>query len=144
MFGCVGSARRQPFHLNPCVCQVDSTAGARQFECLFELRNDIGRIFADGINQDREGVAQAFDPSSIKNRCVAKGRQSGSQSHQVAHEVPAVHRRDIERDERQSRLGVVPVIEVASMALQRFHCPECVRRAHDESSGRHVTEVVRR
>ena len=62
----------------------------------------------------------------------------------MGREVAAVHRRNVGRNERRKRLRVVPVIEVATIPLQRLHRAQCVRRAQNELSGRKIPKVMRR
>ena len=47
------------------------------------------------------------------------------------------------REQRLQRLRVIPVVEVAPVPIQGFHCSQCILRALDELSGRKVAEVVR-
>ena len=74
---------------------------------------------------------------------IGKREQSRPQCQQMAREVSAVHRRNVERWQRLQRLRVVPVVEVTLVPFQGCHRVECIRRALDELSGRNVAEVVR-
>ena len=73
---------------------------------------------------------------------IGKSEQTRPQCQQMACEVPAVHRRNVEGRQWFQRLRVVPVVEVALVSFQAFHGVECLRRAFDELSGRNVAEVV--
>ena len=108
------------------------------------MRYGSRRLFADGVDQYGERVAHALEPSPIEDGGVAERREPGSQGQQMAREVATVHRRDIARGKRQLRLGVVPVIEMPPMPLQRFHAAQRIRRALDQLSGRQIAEVMRR
>ena len=57
--------------------------------------------------------------------------------------VAAVDHRDIDRQQRLQILGVVPIIEMALMSLQRRHGTQRVAGALEQLAGRYVAEVVR-
>ena len=133
--------------MSPRVGQRDRPGSGRRLESgfeLLELANGCRLSLADGVDQNRERVAHALEPPPVEDRVVDKRREPRTQGQQMACEVPTVHGRNIARSERQSRLGVVPVVEVPAMPLQRFHSAQCIRRARDELSGREITEVMRR
>ncbi len=59
-------------------------------------------------------------------------------------QVAAVHCRNVHRMQGLQGMCVVPVIEVPLEFCQARHCPQGIRRALDEGTGRKVTEVVGR
>src|SRR3990170_6391354 len=60
----------------------------------------------------------------------------------MSSKIPTVHRRNVGGEQWFQRLRVVPVVEVAPVPFQSFHCVECIRRAFDELSCRNVAKVV--
>ena len=74
---------------------------------------------------------------------IGKSEQTRPQCQQMACEVPAVHRRNVEGQQWFQRLRIIPVVEVALVSFQGFHGVECLRRTFDELSGRKVAEVIR-
>ena len=70
--------------------------------------------------------------------------QARLQCHQMAGQVAAVDRRHVDRMQRLQALGVIPVVEMAMMALQLAHRAQGVGSARDELAGADVTEVVGR
>jgi len=73
---------------------------------------------------------------------IRKFEQALPQRQKVAREVSAVHRRDVERQQRFQGLRVVPVVEMTSMSRQGLHRAQRILRALDELPRRKVSEVV--
>ena len=74
--------------------------------------------------RESEGVAEPFEPSRSQDLVIGKREQTRPQRQQMAREISAVHRRDVERRQRFQGLGVVPVVEVAPVPFQGFHGAE--------------------
>ena len=62
----------------------------------------------------------------------------------MAGQVAAIDRRHIERWQRQQGLGVIPVVEMATVLLQAGHRGQRLRRALEQPPGREIAEVVGR
>ena len=135
--------RGKQLDLYPRSGEAGRTANDGRFKCLLELRNDR-QIVSSVVEQKREGIAYAIEPSRAEDRSVRQRSEARPQGQQMGREVAAVHRRNIGRNEWRQRLRVVPVIEVAPIPLQRFHRAQCVRRAQNELSGRKIPKVMRR
>ena len=102
-----------------------------------------GSSVRENPNETHECIVEAVKQSLSQDLLIGKCEQTRPQCQQMSREVPAVHRRNVERCQRFQRLRVVSVVEVASVPFQGFHRAECIRRALDELSGRDVAEVVR-
>ena len=71
-------------------------------------------------------VAKPVEALPVQDPVVGQRQQARPQRQQVAGEVAAVHRRDVERRQRLQRLRVVPVVEVAlGSAPARSSCAAC-------------------
>ncbi|MNS38645.1 hypothetical protein D3C72_709020 [compost metagenome] len=120
-------------------------SGRRGLQGLQHLRHQIqlrqprgGDVFA----QHRQRVGQAFEGARMQNRRVRQLQQSGAQGQQMACQVAAVHRRDIQRVQGFERLRVVPVVEVAQVAFQLPHGGQRGLRAVKQPAGLQIAEIV--
>ena len=59
-------------------------------------------------------------------------------------EIAAVHRRNIEGNQRRQGLRVVPVIKVAPVSFQGFHGAQGVGGPFEEPAGGNIAEIVGR
>ena len=83
------------------------------------------------LDHHRKRVGHSGEETRSHDLSRRQAEQSLAQGQQVSGEVAAVHTGDIVRPQRLKRLRVVPVVEMAAMALQRipwcgWHWP-CVR-----------------
>jgi len=115
--------------------------GGRQILLQFRERGRSGA--SRSVHENPQCIAEPVKQSRPQDLVIGKREQTRPQCQQMAREVPAVHRRNVERWQRFQRLRVVPVVEVASMPFQGVHRAEGIRRALDKLSGRNVAEVVR-
>ena len=139
------SARcRQPVKAEPRCRERGRPGIVGRLQMLLKL-SELGQSgFPQQHPPGRLSVSRSPSKTSRPQDLLIREReQTRPQCQQMAREVPAVHRRDIGRQQRFQRLRVVPVVEVASVPFQRFHRVERIRRALDELSGRNIAEVVR-
>ena len=115
-----------------------------RFQVFPQLDEPVRRSSGHGLYENRQRVAQALEQSRPDDPAVGDGEKSRPQGQQVPCQVAAVHGRDVGRQQRLERPGVVPVVEVAPVPLQRAHRGQRIGRALDQSAGRNVAEVVRR
>src|SRR6185312_12037457 len=73
-------------------------------------------VVAERVVQQLQGVEQALQHARPEYRRIDQFEQARAQGQQVAGEVAAVHRRDVQRRQRLQGLRVVPVVEVAAVA----------------------------
>ena len=135
-------ACRQPLEADPRRRERGRTGGERGLQNLPELRERGGRGSVHGVHENLEGVADPLQPSLPEDVAIRKLEQALPQRQQVAREVSAVHRRDVEGQQRLQGLRVVPVVEVTSMPRQGIHRAQRILRALDELPRRKVSEVV--
>ena len=69
-------------------------------------------------------------------------QQAAAEHQQVADQVAAVHRRDVQRRQRLERTRVVPVVEVAAVALHPGQGAERLLRAVEQPAGGAIAEVA--
>jgi hypothetical protein len=74
-----------------------------------------------GLGEKNPRCRQAIEQRHRHDGSSARASRPGAQGQQVAGQVAAVHRRDVERRAGLQRLGVVPVVEVAAVAFQPVH-----------------------
>ena len=86
--------------------------------------------------------ARPVEHARIEERLVGQREQTRPQRQQMAGEVAAVDRRDVARRQRLQGPRVVPVVEVAVVALERCHGAKASRRALDQRAGGDVAEIV--
>ncbi len=65
-------------------------------------------------------VGDAHAPVRRERRLPVQRQQGHAQRHQLRHQIAAVHGGDVARRQRQQGLRVVPVVEVAAVALELF------------------------
>ena len=87
------------------------------------------------VHENRERIAYAFEKARPQDLLIGQPEETRAQGQQVAGEVPAVHRRNVEGRQRFQGSRVVPVVEVALVPFQAFHGVECLGRTLDEFSG---------
>src|SRR3546814_15485337 len=98
------------------------TATLLPYTTLFRSKPGPERLRrrAPGLLQQRQRVAQALPGGGREHRRIGLCQQALAQRQQVPGEVAAVDGRHVQRVQRAQGLGVVPVVEVAAMARQRF------------------------
>ena len=69
-------------------------------------------------------------------------QQAPAEHQQMAGEVAAVDRRDVQRQQRLERARVVPVVEVAAVALHPASVPNVLLRAVEQAGRGAVAEIV--
>jgi hypothetical protein len=77
------------------------------------------RLFR-GIGHQRERVRHSSEEARSRDLLIDKGEQSLAQGQEVSGEVAAVDAGHIVRPQWLQRLGVVPIVEMAAMALKDF------------------------
>src|SRR5512141_340159 len=135
-------ACRQPLETKHRRRERGWTGTERGLQNLPESRERRGRGSLHCIQENLKGVADALQPSLPEDGVFRKFEQALPQRQQVAREVSAVHRRDVERQEGFQGLRVVPVVEMTSMPRQGLHRAQRIIRALDELPLRKVSEVV--
>ncbi len=140
-----GGAVRQTFKIRARTRNGDWRGSRRGFQVLVKLHQRTrSRIFrcVSRSDENSQRIAQTIEQPYRQYLVISQREQAGTQGQQMAGEVAAVHRRDVQRWQRLQRLRVVPVVEVPPVTFQSVHRAQGVRRALDEQSGRDVAEVV--
>jgi hypothetical protein len=115
-----------------------------RFEVAQEMRQGRRRPAADDLGQHLRRVTQAFEPAHVDDRSVGDRRKARPQRHEVPGEIAAIDGRDVERRQRLSGAGVVPVVEMPLVTLERRHGAERIRRSLDELPRGDEAEIVGR
>ena len=121
----------------------------RRLAARVERRDATAQLAPAGCvvaERARARVAQALEASAARAIAgVGKREQPRAQGQQVAGEVAAVDRRDVERRQRLERSRVVPVVEVArGGAPGSASCRARSRCARSAAPAVMIAEVVRR
>ena len=119
----------------PCRLKRRRLGTGRQIQVLLKLSKLDRNRASRNVYEDPQRVAEPVEQACSQDIVIGKSEQTLPQCQQMACEIPAVNRRNVEGQQRLQRLRVVPVIEVAPVTLQSFHCAEGVRCTFDESSG---------
>ena len=107
-------------------------------QCRTPRRGAVRRL------QQARRIAQAAEQPRRLRQLVGQQAQAGAQCQQVAGQVAAVDRGDVGRQQGLQGLRVVPVEEVALVALQPVHGVQRRPRTLDQLVQRDVAEVVGR
>ena len=126
---------RQPVQGQPCLRKRGRSGPGREIHVLAKL-GELGRrgVFRN-VPEDPQRVAQPFEQARSQDFVIGKRDQTLPERQQMAREIPAVNRRNVEGQQRLQGLRVVPVIEVAPVPFQGFHCVQGAGRAVNELSG---------
>ena len=85
-----------------------------------------GPLHADGLSElafeQGEGVGQAGERLGADQRRIKQGKVALAQGKQGTDKVAAIYRRNIGGRQRRERFGVVPVQQMALVALQPLQC----------------------
>ncbi|KFB71345.1 MAG: hypothetical protein AW09_003508 [Candidatus Accumulibacter phosphatis] len=142
--GDFGGSAGQPVKLRAGRRQRRRWGRRRRLQFLPERRHRRRRGTFRRRHQNPEGVAETVEQPRPQYPVVGQRQQTRAQGQQVAGQVAAVHRRNVQGGQRLQRLRVVPVVEVAAMSLQRVQGAQGIGRALEQLAGREIAEVVGR
>ena len=89
-----------------------------------------------------QGVGQPLEHARTRNRVIGQREQPCAQCEQMAGEVAAIHRRNVQRGQRHQRFGVVPVVKMSLVLRQLRHRRQRIGAALDQRCAGNVAEVV--
>ena len=122
-----------------CLHQHGAELDHRQRRCVA-----VGLRVLECILQHGQGVGQPRERRGRQDRGIGQRQQALAQGQQVPGKVAAVHRGNIGRRQRLQGLGVVPVVEVPTMARQRIQCVEHQAATLHHATDLQVAEIVGR
>ena len=141
-------ARWPPFPGAPAAARIAGSVAGGDSPALLQLHLHGGQFggngAAVGIHQNAERVVEAVEPSRAHDWLIGDREQSRAERQQVARQVPAVHRGNVDGLQRLQGLRVVPVEKVAPVPFQPVHRVEGIGGALGELAGRDVPEIVGR
>src|SRR3990167_5356487 len=118
----------------------DRRSSSRQLG--LELRELRHCCFAEYVDENAQCVLESVKHLCPQNLLLRKRKQTRIQCEEVPSKITTIHSRDVMRRQGLQSLGVIPVVEMPSVAIERLHGHQRVACALKELSHLNVAEVV--